>query len=237
MKISVVIPAYNEENSIPNTLTSLANQKTKYDYEVIVVDNNSTDNTNSVSREFEKKMNLKVIKETRKGRGSARKRGFDEATGNIIASTDADTVVSSHWIDAIGNFFSNNPSSVAITALCRYPTKKISVSILNFSLPITFEIFRMIFGHYWLSGYSFAVRQDVYKKAGGFNTEIDGNEDSELASRISKIGKIEHEPLITVEASDRRFKDGLLKNLVPYFKTFYFMKRKKFNATTLDDKR
>ena len=73
--------------------------------------------------------------------------------------------------------------------------------------------------------------------SGGFNAEIDGNEDSELATRVAKLGRIEYDRNITIEASDRRFKDGLLKNLVPYFKTFYNMRQNKFASTKLEDKR
>ena len=50
MKVSVVIPAYNEEKYIGRCLDSLVAQKTKYEFEVIVVDNNSTDNTRTIAR-------------------------------------------------------------------------------------------------------------------------------------------------------------------------------------------
>ena len=61
MKISVVIPAYNEEQSLPATLNSLVNQKTKYDFEVIIVDNNSTDNTGKVAKSYENKLHKTEI--------------------------------------------------------------------------------------------------------------------------------------------------------------------------------
>ena len=59
--ISVVIPAYNEENSIALTLDCLSAQKTTYSFEVIVVNNNSTDNTVSVVNQYTDKLNLRII--------------------------------------------------------------------------------------------------------------------------------------------------------------------------------
>src|SRR3989338_1899751 len=93
LKVSVVIPAFNEEKYIENTLFSLlkSEQKTHLDYEVILVDNNSFDRTAEIAQKFTGRMNLRIIKETRQGRGIARARGFEEAKGAIILSADADT--------------------------------------------------------------------------------------------------------------------------------------------------
>lgn len=91
--ISVVIPAFNEEAYIKQCLTSLVNQQTTEAYEVIVVDNNSTDSTIQIVQKFNQLLNLKIIHEKVKGRGSARKRAFYETSGKIILSTDADAIV------------------------------------------------------------------------------------------------------------------------------------------------
>ena len=237
MLISVVIPAYNEEESLPNTLDALVSQETRYPYEVVLIDNNSTDKTADIAKSYGQKLNIQIIKESQKGRGAARQRGFREAKGDIIASTDADTTVPTHWIESIGSFFEKDTSSVAITALCHYPSRKISVQLFNGVLFIAFQIFRLIFGNYWLSGFSFAIKRETYFEAGEFNSKIDAQEDSELSMRVSKLGKIEYVPALTVESSDRRFSDGLLRGLVPYIKTYYYMRQNNVRATKLDDKR
>ncbi|MDD5054512.1 MAG: glycosyltransferase family A protein, partial [Candidatus Nanoarchaeia archaeon] len=66
--ISVIIPAYNEEDSIEKTLISLKNQKTKVPYEIIVCDNNSTDKTFKIA----KKIADKTVKEKKQGGAYAR---------------------------------------------------------------------------------------------------------------------------------------------------------------------
>lgn len=82
MKISVIIPAYNEEKGIAKTIKRIPKEV----FEIIVVDNNSTDKTAEVA----KKLGAKVIKETRQGYGYALQKGFAVARGDIIVTTDAD---------------------------------------------------------------------------------------------------------------------------------------------------
>ncbi|GIW67109.1 MAG: hypothetical protein KatS3mg095_1007 [Candidatus Parcubacteria bacterium] len=82
MKISVIIPAYNEEKGIENTLKRIPKEV----FEIIVVDNNSTDKT----AEIAKKLGAKVVKETKQGYGYALQKGFNIAQGDIIVTLDAD---------------------------------------------------------------------------------------------------------------------------------------------------
>ena len=83
MKVSVVIPAYNEEESIYDVVKDFSKS---YVDEVIVVDNNSTDKT----AELAKKAGARVVRETKQGYGYAIQRGLREAKGDIIIVTEAD---------------------------------------------------------------------------------------------------------------------------------------------------
>jgi glycosyltransferase involved in cell wall biosynthesis len=82
--ISVVVPAKNEEKNLPHVLTKLPS----WIDEVILVDGNSTDNTVSVARSLIP--NIKVVGQTRKGKGAALRSGFEASTGDIIVMIDAD---------------------------------------------------------------------------------------------------------------------------------------------------
>lgn len=103
MKITVVIPTFNEERTISKCLQSLMEQEVKPD-EIIVVDNNSTDDTAKIAKAFF----VRVVKETHQGMIPARNRGFNEAQGDIIARTDSDTILPKDWIKKIKYDFENN---------------------------------------------------------------------------------------------------------------------------------
>ena len=90
MKVSVIIPTYNEEKVIGECLRSLANQTYK-DFEVIVVDDGSTDKTWEVLSELKvKNLKLKVVRGSHLGAGAARNLGTKSATGEILVFVDAD---------------------------------------------------------------------------------------------------------------------------------------------------
>ncbi|MES2426936.1 MAG: glycosyltransferase family 2 protein [Bacteroidota bacterium] len=94
-EISIVIPAYNEEENILKTLFSLSDTKTKFSFEVIVVNNNSTDRT----EELIKATGVICVTETRQGITIARNAGLAIAKGKYIINADADTIYPASWID------------------------------------------------------------------------------------------------------------------------------------------
>jgi len=217
---SIVIPAFNEEDYIGACLQSLAWQKTKKKFEVIVIDNNSTDNTNKVAKSFKNKLNLKVIVEKEQGRGVARWRGFEEATGNIIFSTDADTILPEDWIEIFMKHFKDK-KIVAVTSLCNIDEpSRMDKAIFKFFLLLANEGHRIALGHYWLSGFSYAIRRDTYEKAGKINKELDALDDIDLARRVRKLGKIKLVRNVPVLSSNRRFKNGMTTGLLGYVKPF-----------------
>lgn len=94
IKLSVIIPAYNEEKRIEKTLLDVDSylEKQNYGYEIIVVDNNSNDRTSEVVQKLESTtvQNAKVIKQTIRGKGAAVKMGVAEAKGEFLMFMDAD---------------------------------------------------------------------------------------------------------------------------------------------------
>ena len=105
MKISVVVPAYNEEAVIERCLNALVNQIVPVD-EILVVDNNSTDRTAEIAEKY-REYGVRVIRETVQGLIPARNRGFDEATGDILGRIDADTVVEPDWSQRLAEAFAD----------------------------------------------------------------------------------------------------------------------------------
>lgn len=95
--VSIIIPAYNEEENILKTLYSLANTTTRKAVEVIVVNNNSVDETEPLARAA----GVTCITETKQGITNARNAGLSVARGTYIINADADTIYPAGWIDGM----------------------------------------------------------------------------------------------------------------------------------------
>ena len=111
-KISIVVPARNEEPNIANLLQSISNQTYPKDLlEVIVVDDNSTDNTAAIARKFSF---VKLIPLKEDSINSYKKKaieiGITGATGDLVITTDADCIVTPAWLSVIENFYKQTGS-------------------------------------------------------------------------------------------------------------------------------
>src|SRR5215468_8265303 len=107
LTLSVLICAYNEQDWIGKTLTSLLQQRRQPD-EVIVVNNASTDNTEAVIKQFmadHPATPIKIVFQPRKGLHHAREAGWRAATSDIIVITDADILFPEYWLVKIETAF------------------------------------------------------------------------------------------------------------------------------------
>ncbi len=231
MKLTVIIPAHNEEAIIASCLEALVAQTMKEGVDVIVVDNGSTDKTAEIVESFTPRLNVRVVREDRLGRGSARVRGCKEATGDILLSTDADAIVPPDWVSSFVEFLQDHPNDLAVTSPPRINDCSFFQNVIfNAFVPHFTRIFNcMFFGHPGLYGFSFAIRKEAYERSGGFSADDDAYEDLMLAERVHKLGRIGwiREPCVLF--SGRRFKHGLLGGWLEYVRTFYkkFIMKKK----------
>ena len=115
-RISIVIPCWNEEEHLEACLNSIAEQ-TVAPFEVVVVDNNSTDNSVAIANKY---AFVRVVTEPVQGITPTRNRGMNAATGDVIGRIDADLVLERHWVERLGNAFAD-PSCMAVTGPLRAP--------------------------------------------------------------------------------------------------------------------
>lgn len=209
MNISVVIPAYNEEKRIAHCLKSVFNQTVK-PYEVIVVDNNSTDRTAEIARE----MGAKVVIQQVQGVTFARNLGFDIATGEVIARTDADTIVPHNWIERFNDHFEKDPLLDAISGPAVFGIR-VFTPLLKL---IVFETNKKIFGHYGLYGPNLALRKSAWERVKNEVCLDDEkvHEDTDLSIHIGKGGKIGCDKDLKVRTSARRLRNSPQSQLVDY---------------------
>ena len=109
MRVSVVIPAFNEEQDIVRCLESLKVQSVP-PYEIIVADNNSTDATAAIARKY----GARVVPVKDQGISYARTGGFDAARGDIIARIDSDCAANPDWIEHVVSNLSKSSSQRAV---------------------------------------------------------------------------------------------------------------------------
>ncbi len=210
MRLSVVVPAYNEGECIRRCLDSLAVQKTSYPFEVIVVDNNSTDGTSAIAARYPF---VRVIEEPRQGVAPARQAGLEAATGEVVAQLDADTEAPCHWLERIGRAFDADPELVLATGLHCFPRgpwlARIVQSVLNW-----------IMVGWWLltgrlaavNGCNFAVRARVLAAAGGIRIDLPEAGDSRILGAMRRRGRVALLRGCEVRTSPRRFlREGVLR--------------------------
>ncbi len=202
MMISVVIPALNEQKYLGRCLESLARQDYQGSFEIIVVDNGSSDGTVAVANSY----GVKVVSEARTGVAFARAKGFKAAQGEIIASTDADTILPANWLSQIESLFTKHPDAVVVAGHYSLMDGPIVVRlVLKFSLIVIPAIIKF-FPRLWnFPGSDFAVKSTVFRAIGGFNPGIKIYEDVDLCQRLRKQGMVVFCPQLIVSTSGRAF--------------------------------
>jgi glycosyltransferase involved in cell wall biosynthesis len=227
MKISVIIPAYNEEKYLGKTLEAILAQDHP-DFEIIVVDNASTDKTSEIAKSFQDR-GVKVLFEKNKGTMWACERGRKEATGKIIVRMDADCLPEIDWL-AKGAAFFKNKDVVVVSGPYDYHDaspffRKMSTMVFEYVfLPLNVIIQKLkIKAGITLGGNTF-IRASDLRSIGGFNTDITFyGDDTDLPKRMSHKGKIVFHKSVTSKTSARRFKKyGILHVQIKYL--FHFFK-------------
>jgi len=211
MVISVVVPALNEEKYIGRCLSALRAQNYPRElYEIIVVDNASTDRTAQIARRF----GVKVVYEAERGVARARHRGAQEARGEIIAGTDADAVAPPNWLEEIARAFRRDEALGAVTGPTLFHDgssfdRWSARHVCNWATTLSYTLGRGV-----ISGNNFAVRTRDYWRVGGFNTSLFSAEDIDLGARLSAVTRTLFSPNMIMYVSARRTREGQPKLLL-----------------------
>ena len=213
MRVSVVVPARNEERCLPACLEALRRQTLK-EFELIVVDSASSDRTGEIARAF----GARVIRLEKPGVSRARQAGFEAAKGDVIASTDADTIVPPDWLERLTAPFSK-PEVVGTYGDVVYGDE---FKALAWSFNNGRRFFNLL-GVGGLPGQNFAVRRSAFEAVNGFYTPK-GNlvygypehEDLWLGLKLRRLGRLVAVPKLCVLSSHRRFSSP--KTVLYYFR-------------------
>lgn len=209
MKLSFSIPAHNEQDHIWRCLDAIFKELEgkKYPVEIIVVDNASTDRTAEIARSYG---GVRVVSEPEKGLLHARARGFLSSSGDLIANIDADTMLLPGWIDTVFTEFEKDPQLVSLSGPFIYydlPWIPRQLTKAFYYGGYFFHFLSLLFTGRgtMVQGGNFVLRRSALEQIGGFNTAIPFyGEDTDIARRISRIGKVKFSFKLPVLASGRR---------------------------------
>jgi glycosyltransferase involved in cell wall biosynthesis len=205
LRISAVVCTYSNAPFLKLTLNSLVKQTLPSDeYEIIVVDNNSTDNTREVVRDFEARAShrIKYVLETTQGLGAARNAGLRESSGPIVSFIDDDAEAAPQWLAASVDAFHRHPNAwgvggntFAIWDIDR-PAWLTDDFLDNLSIQDRGPQERKLTIYEHILGANCSFRRDVFAEVGDFPTDLGrvgksllAGEEAELCRRIHLRGK------------------------------------------------
>ena len=185
--ISVIIPSYNSEKTIQRTIEALLNQKfPKNNYEIIIVDDGSSDQTVNVAREYP----VKVFPLPHNGPAYARNFGAKKSRGNVILFTDSDCVPDKNWIKNMVEPFEDK-EVVGVSGTYKTLNKESFIARFGgYEIDQRHEKMAKQKTIDFIGTFSAGYRKNIFLKFGGFDTRFktSSGEDPELSYRIAKAG-------------------------------------------------
>lgn len=185
LKISIVIPVYNEADHIAACLEAIESQTVR-PYEVIVVDNNSDDETVAIAQRYP---HVRVLHEARQGVVHARNRGFGAARGDVIGRIDADTILAPDWVANLQTVMAADQSIAAIGGSARYYDLALPQLMNRVDLTIRRYLAVVMGRQIPLQGANMAIRRSVWRRISSQTCSQPGlHEDFDIAIHVASHG-------------------------------------------------
>jgi len=211
--ISVIISAYNAEKLLPACLGALLNQSINTSgYEIIVVDDGSSDNTGLVVKGFE---SVQLLRQKNQGPAAARNEGVKHATGNIVLFTDSDCVPNRDWIEQMILPFKRDNDIAGVKGTYRTKQRALAARFVQIEYEDKYDMLRKSKYIDFIDTYSAAFKKDIFNEFNGYDTSfpLACAEDVELSFRMSSNGyKMVYNPkAIVFHTHPSSFKDYFRK--------------------------
>ncbi|GAC85706.1 putative glycosyltransferase [Gordonia paraffinivorans NBRC 108238] len=215
MRLSLVVPVYNEVDTITACLEHIARQVRPFD-EVIIVDNNCTDGTMDVVRTFADRIPLRILVEPVPGVAAARRTGFNAAVGDIIGRIDADTRLDPQWAGRAVRFFNSDPDADAVYGGVYFYDTPLDSALRKLVRKEAGQALRSgsVAGD-TLQGSNMAIRREMWRSAEPLLLDQPGtHEDLDLYCAVVKSGGVVRRyAALTVAQSARRLAEPVRANI------------------------
>jgi glycosyltransferase involved in cell wall biosynthesis len=203
LTLSIIIPVYNDARYLRDCLESIENQSVAPD-EVIVVDNNSNDESAQIAKSFSF---VTLVHEKKQGVFYARNRGFNTSKADIIGRIDSDTVLPKSWVSFVKKFYEKNEHlDSAITGSGFFYNMPLHGVHSWIWAQIAIRVNRLILGHYILWGSNMALPRTMWMAVrGDMCARTDIHEDLDLAIHLHRHAfQIRYDAKLRVGVAVRR---------------------------------
>ena len=213
--VSVIVPVYNDPSGLRDTLDSLTRQTYPNDaHEILVVDNNSTDETPAVARAYADKHDQVtfLVEKDRQSSYAARNTGIDHAHGDIFAFVDADMLVETEWlVDAITAFADTDAEYMGCNVEM-VPSEDGGSLAERFNLQTAFPVGHFIETLEFAPTCCLLVRRSVIDDVGAFDSRLISGGDREFGHRVRDSGrKLHFAPEVTMYHPTRSTTDAMIR--------------------------
>jgi glycosyltransferase involved in cell wall biosynthesis len=197
MKISVVIPLYNKEKSIKNTIRSVVAQ-TVTDFELLVINDGSTDTSREIVAGIHDSR-IRIVDKPNGGISSSRNEGIMLARHDYIAFLDADDHWEPDFLETIKGLITDYPDAdcYATGYACKYSNATLNVFGAN-KRGIIRDFFKQVYKGPVMHSSSICVKKSTFTKVGYFNTTIRRGEDYDMWARLGRAACIAATPEVKV---------------------------------------
>ncbi len=250
--VTIAVPCWNESSTIGGTIESLmALDYPKDKLHIVVVDNNSTDNTQEIAQTFKQKypQNIEVLLETKQGKHHAVNKALELSKSELFGCLDADSFVASNALATIVGYFEHNKEAMAVTPCIHIRSPKTFIQRMQAIEYLMGVFLRKAFGsldaiQVTPGPFSIFKREEVFGALGGYK-KAHNTEDFEITLRMHKNHlKImnSHKALVyTVGPASAkgffyqrlRWARGFLENALDYRELFFKKKYGNFGMFTL----
>ncbi|MBI4377739.1 MAG: glycosyltransferase, partial [Nitrospinae bacterium] len=171
MDISFLMPAYNNEATVVDSIQSILNQKTDLKFEIIVVDDGSTDNTYPLINKLLKiHPDIKLIKKKNGGEASALNEGLKHCTGKFIAIVEADVEIEDRWLEKVMKEFDDEKVAGVGGRLATPENSSWIARIAGYEIESKFETKERFANH--ITSANAIYRAEIFKEIGIFNENL-----------------------------------------------------------------
>jgi glycosyltransferase involved in cell wall biosynthesis len=216
--VSIIIPTYQSERFISDAIDSVLAQTFK-DYEIIIIDDGSTDHTQEVLKKYSDLENIKLIWQSNQGPAAARNFGIKKSSGEYIAFLDADDIWLPNKLERQIHFLEKHPLIDLVYCDSYIFNEKCTKQKTRFEIsrPYSGKVLEKLFLLDFIPFLTVVIRRSILNTVGLFDETVIGPEDYDLLLRICQTSTIDfiHEPLAKYRVSSGQLTKQKIKVLEP----------------------